>query len=79
MDYFFLSAEDQKASQNPIIVMIDEVSGNVYARGAGRKGAVDADWLIEDMSAEMKSWGHIGGPRELRQFVSNSANGVLRG
>ena len=41
--------------------MIDERSGSVYARGTGKKGVMDMDWLIKDMSEELKSWGHSGG------------------
>ena len=48
MDYFFMSVEDEKASSNPIIVMIDEGSGSVYARGTGRKGVTDMDWLRKE-------------------------------
>ena len=60
MDYFFMSAEE-KTSNNPIIVMIDERSSSVYARGTGKKGTLEMDWLIEDMSEELKWWGHAGG------------------
>ena len=41
--------------------MIDEGSGSVYARETGKKGTVEMDWHIEDMSEELKSWGHPGG------------------
>ena len=30
MDYFFMSQEEEKASQNPLMVMIDEEYGNRY-------------------------------------------------
>ena len=50
MDYFFMSVDEEKASSNPIIVMIDESSGSVYARGTGKKGTAEMDWLIKDMS-----------------------------
>ncbi len=64
MDYFFMSQEEEKASQNPMIVMLDEETGNRYARAVGRKGlgnGSDMEWLILDMSKELKSWGHTGG------------------
>ena len=61
MDYFFMSVDEEKASSNPIIVMIDKSPGSVYARGTGKKGTVAMDWLIKDMSEELKSWGHAGG------------------
>ena len=65
MDYFFMSAADEHAHENPIIVMIDESTGEKYARAVGQKGlgreAGDVDWLIKDMSQELKAWGHAGG------------------
>ena len=60
MDYFFMSKVDEKASQNPILVMIDEETGDKYARATGRKGIGtdgEMDWLIKDMEEELKSWG----------------------
>ena len=45
-------------------VSVDEETGEKYARAVGRKGLGvehDMDWLIKDMSEEMKSWGHTGG------------------
>ena len=57
MDYFLMSVEDEKSSKTPIVVMIDDSSGRVYARGTGRKVVADMGWLIEDMSEELKSWG----------------------
>ena len=44
--------------------MADERSGSRYARAVGIKGLGEAnstDWLIEDISATLKSWGHAGG------------------
>ena len=64
MDYFFTSQEDEKASANPIKVMVDERTGEKYARAVGHKGVgkdQDTEWLIKDMSNELKVWGHLGG------------------
>jgi hypothetical protein len=64
MDYFFMSREDEAASSNPLFVMADEKSGARYARAVGRKGlgaADEMDWLIQDISKTLKSWGHTGG------------------
>ena len=64
MDYFFMSQEDEKASANPIMVMVDERTGEKYARAVGHKGMgkdQDMEWLIKDMSNELKVWGHSGG------------------
>ncbi len=64
MDYFFMSKKDEEAKENPLIVMMDEETGEKYARAVGHKGvgtAGERDWLIKDMDAELKAWGHHGG------------------
>ena len=64
MDYFFMSREDEKASKNPLLVIADEKSGSRYARAVECKGLGEGgemDWLIEDISTILKSWGHGGG------------------
>ena len=55
---------DEKASANPLLVIADERSGSRYARAVGCKGfgsGCEMDWLIEDISTILKSWGHGGG------------------
>ena len=52
------------ASDKPLIVMVDESSGDKYMRaldhdGVGEEG--DNIWLIKGMHQELKSWGHPGG------------------
>ena len=64
MDYFYMSSQDEAASTNPLIVMLDEETKEKYARAVGRKGLGEEgsmDWLVKDMSAEMRMWGHGGG------------------
>ena len=64
MDYFFMSKEDEATKKNPMIVMVDEQSGDKYARATGVKGTGhhgELDWLIKDMTEELKAWGHAGG------------------
>ena len=64
MDYFFMSQADEKADKNPLIVMVDESTGEKYARAVGKQGIGEEnemEWLVKDMSEEMKSWGHQGG------------------
>ena len=64
MDYFFMSEADKKAHENPLIVMVDEETKEKYARAVGRKGIGtqgEMDWLIKDISSELKVWGHVGG------------------
>ena len=63
MDYFFMSHDD-KADKNPLIVMVDESTGEKNARAVGKKGIGEEnemEWLVKDMSEEMKSWRHQGG------------------
>jgi hypothetical protein len=41
MDYFFMSQEEEKASENPLLLVADEMVGNRYMRAVGRKGIGD--------------------------------------
>ena len=69
MDYFFMSQEDEKASENPLLLMADETMGHRYMRAVGRKGIGDnneMDWLIKDLDEELKSCGYPGGARSSR-------------
>ena len=66
LDYFFLGTEGNKASDNPIVIMVDEATGEKYARmveqkGVGTEGQMS--WLIEDLHRELVAWGHPGGSR----------------
>ena len=54
------------ASERPMMVMIDESTGNKYMRAVDHKGLGpegDNSWLVKDMHQELKSWGHPGGGR----------------
>ena len=64
MDYFFLSERDAKASQNPMLVMVDEQTGEKFARATGQKGlGLDGELerLVSDMVNELHAWGQCGG------------------
>ena len=64
MNYHFMSTEDEKNGKNPVLHMKDESTGNRYMRAVGRKGLGEGnemEWLIKDVSEELKSWGHGGG------------------
>ena len=64
MDYVFMSQEDEEAKENPVLVVLNEATNERYARATGRKGVGTEgimDWLVRDVSEEMKSWGHAGG------------------
>ena len=50
----------KQASKNVILVMIDESTGEQYARAVGQKGIGQENemvWLIKDMSLDLKTWG----------------------
>ena len=52
------------ASDNPMMVMVDESTGNKYMRAVAHKGVGiegDNSWLVKDMHQELKSWGYPGG------------------
>ena len=38
MDYLFLTESDRSASKNPVFVMVDEATGNKFARAVSKKG-----------------------------------------
>ena len=64
MDYFYMSKKDEEAKKNPMLAVINEATGEKYARAVGNKGlenGIMADWLIRDLSEEMRTWGHAGG------------------
>ena len=67
-----MSREDEEACKNPLLVMADERSGSRYARAVGVKGLGEVDsmgWLIEDMSATLRS---LGTQEEKEEKLSSS-------
>ena len=53
MDYMFMSEKDEKAFENPVIVMVDEETGDKFARAAGAKGLPadhKMDWVVKAIS-----------------------------
>ena len=72
--------EPEGASAYPAIVMIDEETGNRYMRlveqkGLGKKGGMD--WLVKDIHAELKSWGHPGGAGNKLILKSDGENAIV--
>ena len=64
LDYFYMSKADEAASENPLLVVIDESTGEKWARAVGQKGLGqegELDWVVKDLSEELKAWGHAGG------------------
>ncbi len=65
MDYFFMTQEDQAANKNPVMGMVDEQTGDKYARAVSNKGLGsngEMEWLVKDMVNELQTWGYNGGP-----------------
>ena len=48
-----------------MLIMLDEGTGDKYARAVGQKGlgggSEEMQWLIADLHEELKAWGHHGG------------------
>ena len=64
MDYMYLNDQLDDVAQSPILVMVDESTGEKYARVVSHKGlgpAGEADWAVQDASEELRAWGHQGG------------------
>ena len=73
-DYFFFNDEDEKANKHPMLVMVDESTGEKYARGVEQKGLGndgEMDWIIQDLGKELKSWGYHGGEQGHLIFKSD--------
>ena len=54
------------ASERPMMVMVDESTGNKYMRAVDHKGLGpdgDNSWLVKDMHQELKARGYPGGAR----------------
>ena len=60
-----MSHQDEAANENPMLIMVDEGTGDKYARAVGQKGlgggAEEMQWLIGGLHEELKAWGHHGG------------------
>ena len=57
-----------------MIVMKDESTGEKYARIVQHKGireGEDAMWIVSDIIAELKAWGHQGGSGRVDQTPEN--------
>ena len=63
MDYFLMSEKDKAEDANPLFVMIDEENSDKYSRVVEKQGLGDngeMDWLVKDISDELKAWGGEG-------------------
>ena len=79
MDCFFMSQNNEKAHEYPMLLMIDEASGYRYMRAVGKKGlgeGQEMQWLIKDISDELKSWGYTGGSNGEIILKSDGENSI---
>ena len=56
--------QEEKATEIPALVMVDDSTGNKYMRLVHQKGIGTGKqmmWLVRDIHAELKAWGHPGG------------------
>ena len=63
------------ASENPMMVMVDESTCNKYMRPVDQKcleGQGDNSWLVRDMHEELKAWGL---PGEARNAIIMKSHG----
>ena len=64
-----------------MIVMVDEQTGDKYARAVGQKGlgggAEDMQWLIGDLHEELKAWGYHGGDGGHVIFKSDNETSIV--
>ena len=52
MDYLYMSQKDEEAKENPVLIVLNEATGEKYARAAGHKGVGNANeraWPIKDL------------------------------
>ena len=68
------------ATEHPVMVMVDEATGNKYMRMVDHKGLEgdgDSSWLVKDMHQELKSWGHPGGARNALILKSDGEPAIV--
>ena len=74
---------DEAAKENPILIMVNETTGEKFARVVGHKGTKSGagssgdtggvEWLLRDCSDELKTWGLWKIPPLLRSFQGGGA------
>ena len=67
MDYFYMHSNVGNSEEHkcPSIVMVNELTKERYARVVAKKGVgMEVDWVVKDMTEELKIWGYPGGPQD---------------
>ena len=90
LDYFFLTnrdgdknkkvKEEEEKHLHPMLVMKDETTGERYARMVEHKGLHEGDesaWVVSDIIAELRSWGHQGGEAGHLIIKCDGENAIL--
>ena len=60
MDYFYMHASvgGTDDDRSPSVLMVNELTGERYARMVAKKGVgMEVDWVVRDMVEELKVWG----------------------
>ena len=81
MDYHFMSQADECAGKNPLLIMVDESTGESFARAVGKKGAGqdrDMEWMIKSVVDELEAWGHRGQDIIIKCDQENSIEAVRK-
>ena len=64
MDFSYVNEKDRAEIANPLFVMIDEETGDKYSRvveKGGLGGNWEMEWLVKDITGELKAWDNLGG------------------
>ena len=79
-DYAFLGGGSDDASKGTVLVVLDEMTGEKYARLVPCKGVCDSgatDWVIQDVSRELQAWGYTGGDAQQLVLKSDGERSVV--
>lgn len=63
MSVHFVGSVECGASENPMFILVDEETGNKYARMVVQKGVGErheVEWLMLDAVKTLNVWGHTG-------------------
>ena len=90
LDYFFLTnkdgdknkkdKEEEEKHLHPMLVMKEESTGERYARMVEHKGLHEGDessWVVSDVIAELRPWGHQGGESGHLVIKCDGENAIL--
>ena len=74
-----MNDRDRQEGSIPILIKLDESTGEKYSRAVGRKGVGndgEMDWLVKDICEELRAWGHPGGAGNRVVLKSDRRRGI---